>query len=67
MRHVIAHQQSRPACRHVLLTDDADSIHGVSQQPQAEADEELRNPGQHVDAAGDGHQTAREEHAFRRE
>ena len=42
VRQVIAHEQRRSARRHVLLADDADAVDRVRQQPQAEADEELR-------------------------
>ena len=43
VRQVVADEQRRSARRHVLLAHDADAIDRVRQQPEAEADQELRH------------------------
>ena len=50
VRQVVAHEQRRTADGHVLLSDDADPVDRVREQPQAEAHQEFRHDAQHVDA-----------------
>ena len=42
-RQVIADEQRRAARRHVLLADDPDAVERVREEPETEADQELRN------------------------